>query len=95
MREEPLAELAELAADSGPWYEVPDADLVRLTAAARAAGHRWDAIADACGRWPGDDIPGVIRSTGSGLTSGRARCSAPRSVRSASSAAARRAAAPR
>jgi hypothetical protein len=59
--EQPLAELAELAVDSGPWYEVPDADLVRLTAAARAAGHRWDAIADACGRWPGDDIPGVIR----------------------------------
>ena len=59
--DQPLAELAELAVDSGPWYEVPDADLVRLTAAARAAGHRWDAIADACGRWPGDDIPGVIR----------------------------------
>jgi len=59
--EESLAELAELAAGSGPWYQVPDADLVRLTAAARAAGHRWDAIADACDRGPGTDIPGVIR----------------------------------
>jgi hypothetical protein len=39
--EEPLA---ELAAFSCSWYEVPDADLVRLTAAARAAGHRWDII---------------------------------------------------
>jgi hypothetical protein len=37
--------LAELAAYSCSWHEVPDADLVRLTAAARAAGHRWDAIA--------------------------------------------------
>jgi hypothetical protein len=56
--EEPLA---ELAADSGPWYQMPDADLVRLAAAARAAGHRWDAIADACDRGPGKDVPGVIR----------------------------------
>jgi hypothetical protein len=51
-REEPLAELAELAADSGPGYQVADADLVRLTAAARAAGHGWDVIADACDRGP-------------------------------------------
>jgi hypothetical protein len=58
---EPLAELAELAADSGPWHQVPDADLVRLTAAARAAGHRWDAIAAACDHGPARDIPGVIR----------------------------------
>jgi hypothetical protein len=58
---EPLAELAELAADSGPWYQVPDADLVRLGAGARAAGHRWDAIAGACDTGPGKDIPGVIR----------------------------------
>ena len=35
-------------------------NLVRLTAAARAAGHRWDAIADACDKGPGKDIPGVI-----------------------------------
>jgi hypothetical protein len=52
--------LAELAAFSCSWYEVPDADLVRLTAAARAAGHRWDAIAAACGNGSGVDIPAVI-----------------------------------
>jgi hypothetical protein len=57
----PLAELAGLAADSGPWFQVPDVDLVRLTAAARAAGHRWDAIAVACEHGPGRDIPAVIR----------------------------------
>jgi len=56
--EEPLA---ELAAYSCPWYQVPDAELVRLTAAARAAGHRWDAIAAVCDGGPGRDIPGVIR----------------------------------
>ena len=53
--------LAELAAYSCSWYEVPDADLVRLTADARAAGHRWDAIAAACDHGPGMDIPAVIR----------------------------------
>ncbi len=53
--------LAELAAYSCPWYQVPDADLVRLTAAARVAGHRWDAIATACDNGPGQDIPAVIR----------------------------------
>jgi len=52
--------LAELTAYSRPWYQVPDADLVRLTAAARAAGHRWYAIA-ACDNGPGQDIPAVIR----------------------------------
>ena len=52
--------LAELAAYSCCWYEVPDADLVRLTAAARAAGHRRDAIAASCGHGPGMDIPAVI-----------------------------------
>jgi hypothetical protein len=56
--EEPLA---ELAAYSCSWYEVPDAELVRLTAAARAAGHRWDAIAASCDHGPGLDIPAVIR----------------------------------
>jgi hypothetical protein len=40
---------------------VPDADLVRLTAAARATGHRWDAIEVACDNGPGKDIPAVIR----------------------------------
>ena len=53
--------LAELAAYSCSWYEVPDADLVRLTAAARAAGHRWDAIAAACDHGSGMDRPAVIR----------------------------------
>jgi hypothetical protein len=53
--------LAELAAYSGPWYQVPDADLVRLTVAARATGHRWDAIEVACDNGPGKDIPAVIR----------------------------------
>jgi hypothetical protein len=56
--DEPLAELAAYACC---WYVVPDADLVRLTAAARAAGHRWDAIAVACANGPGMDIPAVIR----------------------------------
>jgi hypothetical protein len=57
---EPLAQLAEPAADSGPWHQVPDADLVGLTAAARAAGHRWDAIEAACDNGPRKDIPAVI-----------------------------------
>jgi hypothetical protein len=39
--------LAELAAYYCPWYQVPEADQVRLTVAARTAGHRWDAIATA------------------------------------------------
>jgi hypothetical protein len=53
--------LAGLAAYCCPWYQVPDADLVRLTAAARAAGHRCDAIANAGDNGPGREIPGVIR----------------------------------
>jgi hypothetical protein len=56
--EEPLAELAAYCC---PWYQVPDADLVRLTAAARAAGHRWDAIEAVGENGPGKDIPAVIR----------------------------------
>jgi hypothetical protein len=56
--EEPLAELAGY---SRAGSQVPDTDLVRLTAAARTAGHRWDAIAAACDNGPGQDIPGVIR----------------------------------
>ena len=40
---------------------MPGPELVRLTAAARAAGHRWDAIAAACDNGPGMDIPSVIR----------------------------------
>jgi hypothetical protein len=57
---EPLAELAAYSSPF-PWYQVPDADLVRLTAAARMAGHRWDAIATACDNGPGQEVPGVIR----------------------------------
>jgi hypothetical protein len=56
--EEPLAELAGYSRGGS---QVPDTDLVRLTAAARTAGHRWDAIAAACDNGPGQDIPGVIR----------------------------------
>ena len=40
--------LTELAAYFRRWREPPDAELVRLAAAARAAGSRWDAIAAAC-----------------------------------------------
>jgi len=40
--------LAELAAYFRRWCEPPDAELVRLAAAARAAGSRRDAIAAAC-----------------------------------------------
>ncbi len=58
--QEPLAELAAYSCPF-PWYQVPDTDLVRLTAAARATGHRWDAIAFACDNGPGRDIPAVIR----------------------------------
>jgi hypothetical protein len=58
--QEPLAELAAYSCPF-PWYQVPDADLARLTAAARVAGHRWDAIAHACDNGPGKDIPAVIR----------------------------------
>jgi hypothetical protein len=51
----------ELAAYSGPWRQGPDADLLRLTAAAQAAGHGQNDITDACDNGPGKDIPGVIR----------------------------------
>ena len=53
--------LAELEACFRTRSRVPDQELVRLAAAARAGGHRWDAIADACDRGPGKDIPEVIR----------------------------------
>jgi hypothetical protein len=58
--------LAELAAYSGPWYQVPDADLVRLTAAARVAGyrsvgrHRRRLQQRARQRHPGCDPPAVL-----------------------------------
>ena len=39
---------------------MPDAELVRLTATARAAGSRWAAIAAACGVQAGKDIAGIV-----------------------------------
>ena len=48
--------LAELAAYFRRWREPPDAELVRLAAAARAAGSRWEAIAAACDE---RDAPGT------------------------------------
>jgi hypothetical protein len=80
--------LAELAAYSAPWYQVPDAVLVRLTAAARAAGHRWDAIEAACDNGPGKDIPAVIRQQYWFTHSPGGACSRPPSARPATSPAA-------
>src|SRR5690348_8353986 len=60
--DEPLAELAAYFRTS---TRLPDKDLARLTAAARAAGSRWDAIAAACGITTYKDLGGVIyRITG-------------------------------
>jgi hypothetical protein len=57
--------LAELAACFQRKSRLPDHDLVRLTAAARAAGSRWDAIAAACGVHTYQDLAGVVdRITG-------------------------------
>jgi RNase P subunit RPR2 len=57
--------LAELAACFQRKSRLPDEDLVRLTAAARAAGSRWDAIAAACGVHTYQDLAGVAdRITG-------------------------------
>jgi hypothetical protein len=52
--------MAELAAYFRSRSEVPQADLVRLAAAARAAGSRWEAIAAACGVQARKDAAGVI-----------------------------------
>jgi hypothetical protein len=56
---------------------VPDAELVRLTRAARAAGASWGAIAAACGVRTSQDLSGVVSSssgilplTGAGLLFG-------------------------
>jgi hypothetical protein len=54
--------LAELAAYFGARAQVPDQELILLTAAARAAGSRWDAIAAACGVRGYQDIAGVVRT---------------------------------
>ena len=57
--------VAELAAYFGSKSRLPDQDLVRLTAAARAAGSRWEAIAAACGIHTYEDLAGVVdRITG-------------------------------
>jgi hypothetical protein len=51
--------VAELAACFQSKSRLPDQDLVRLTAAARAAGSRWDAIAAACGIQSYQDLASV------------------------------------
>ena len=52
--------LARLAAYFRSKSTVPDEDLVRLTAAARAGGSRWADIAEACGVRTYDDTAGVV-----------------------------------
>ena len=52
--------LAELAGYFCRGTEVPDQELIRLAAAARAAGSRWDGIAAACGVRDYRDITGVL-----------------------------------
>src|SRR6266404_1715143 len=57
--------VAELAAYFGSKSRLPDQDLVRLTAAARTAGSRWEAMAAACGIHTYEDLAGVVyRITG-------------------------------
>ena len=56
--------LAELAASFRSKSRLPDQDLIRLTAAARAAGSRWEAIAAACGIQSYDLAGVVYRITG-------------------------------
>ena len=51
--------LAELAAYFRWGTQVPDEELIRLAAAARAGGSRWDGIAAACGVRDYRDITGV------------------------------------
>jgi hypothetical protein len=60
--DEPLAELAGYFLRKS---RVPDGELIRLTAAARAGGSRWDVMAAACGIQTYRDLAGVIyRITG-------------------------------
>jgi hypothetical protein len=54
------APLAELAACFESKSRLPDQDLVRLTAAARDAGSRWEAIAAVCGIWTYEDLADVV-----------------------------------
>lgn len=57
--------VAKLAAYFRAKVRLSDEELVRLNLAARAAGSRWDAIADACGVATYKDLAGVIyRITG-------------------------------
>ena len=60
--DEPLVELAGYFRRKA---RVPDEELIRLTAAARASGSRWDVMAAACGIQTHQDLAGVIyRITG-------------------------------
>ena len=52
--------LAELAGYFCRGTEVPDRELIRLAAAARAGSSRWDGIAAACGIRDDRDITGVL-----------------------------------
>ena len=60
--DEPLAELAGYFRRKA---RVPDEELIRLTAAARAAGSRWEVMAAVCGIQDYQDLAGVLyRVTG-------------------------------
>jgi hypothetical protein len=60
--DEPLTELAAYFRRDA---RLPDQELIRLTAAARAGGSQWDNIAAACGIKTYNDLGGVIyRFTG-------------------------------
>ncbi|HEX9354096.1 MAG TPA: hypothetical protein VF933_09820 [Streptosporangiaceae bacterium] len=54
---EPVVELAVLFQRK---VRVPDEDLTRLTSAARAAGHSWEAMAAACGIRGYEDTAGIV-----------------------------------
>jgi hypothetical protein len=56
--------VTELAAFFACKTTVPDTNLDRLTSGARAAGHRWMAIAAACGITTAHDTGGVISQPG-------------------------------
>lgn len=62
--DDPVAELAAYFAATQP---VPDAELIRLTSAARSAGHIWASIAAACLVRRSQDTYGIVS-----LPSGRA-----------------------
>lgn len=75
--EEPLAELTGYFRRRS---EVPDAELVRLAAAARSGGSRWDAIAADCGErdYHHDTIGVVGLPPGKPPIPGQNCCSTPR-----------------